>query len=91
MSCCPKVGTLEWALAGAAGLLNAASRRHRAEEEVIQARRDVCRACPDRTSSARLATRPSQGMTTLSVCKVCLCNIAAKTSLKDATCCAGKW
>lgn len=92
MSCCPKVGTPEWALAGARGLLKAASAEHREAEPEIQRRREICRACTDRTGGQ--GRRFEGRMTTLSVCLVCVCNIAAKTSLKaesGGVCCAGKW
>lgn len=92
--CCAPVGSLEWALAGARGLLNSVSATHRESDAEIQRRRDICRGCPNRTRSASPRHAKSDGLTTLSICTRCVCNIAAKTSLKaesGGVCCAGKW
>ena len=91
MSCCQKVGSVRWAAHGASGVVKAALGVDMAPKHVLEARRSVCRACPDRTSSGNPKFAKTKGMTSLSFCKICKCNIAAKTSILAEKCCADKW
>jgi hypothetical protein len=68
-------------IAGARGLAKVATRIGIASPEVVQARRDACRQCPEVTA----------GLTGLSTCKKCGCFIRAKTKVADETCPEGKW
>ena len=62
-----------------------------ATEEVITARRDVCRECPEATRSEKYRNKPSKGLTNLSQCRLCACLIKYKTMAKEEKCPAGKW
>lgn len=79
-----------WIKRGALGLAKAAAqsaglRVDQAAADVIDARRDRCRACP----SARPV--PAGNLSHWSHCRECGCLIAAKTRLASETCPLGKW
>lgn len=76
---------------GAAGLAKAAAGIDRAGDATVQARRDLCRECPEATRNSDLRFAKNRGLTTLSRCKLCDCFIAAKTLIRSETCPAGKW
>ena len=59
--------------------------------EQLAIRRNHCRACPDRTRSEAKKFIGKQGLTTWSMCLICHCNIAAKTSLASESCPKGLW
>jgi hypothetical protein len=61
----------------------------RAPQEVVKARRDVCRACEH--SEKRKRIDGEIGLTTRSVCAACQCPIAGKTAAMDGRCPEGKW
>ena len=92
MGCCDqmkaKAGLLK---RGVIGLGRVALRIGIASPSVIGDRRDLCRVCPEATRRDDWQDRPSQGLTTMSKCKLCRCIIAAKTQLKSEKCPAGKW
>lgn len=81
---------------GIVGLTKAAAQSagiavDKAPRGVVQARRDVCRECPEATRNEAKISTPTKGLTTLSRCKKCNCFIAAKTKLASQSCPMDKW
>lgn len=60
-------------------------------KDVLKTRRDLCRSCADRTKSDDPKWQAKNGLTSWSMCLVCHCNIAAKTSLLSESCPKGLW
>lgn len=87
MSCggCSKI------VKGAIGLTKSALQIDRAEPEVIQSRRDICRECEHATRNPKFITKESKGLTNFSQCRKCSCFIAPKTTLREQSCPLGKW
>jgi len=54
-------------------------------------RRDICRVCEYATRNESRMDRPTKGLTALSRCIKCECNIKAKTSLASEKCPENKW
>ena len=61
--------------------------------DVVAARRDLCRECPEATRTTRQEARfvAAKGLTTASRCLKCNCFIAMKTMDPAAICPLGKW
>jgi hypothetical protein len=77
--------------AGGGGLLKSTLRIGVAPEEVIRARRDLCRDCPSATRNSDEKFSMQRGLTTFSVCRECGCYIAAKTRLNSESCPLKLW
>lgn len=73
-------GTRDY-FAGMIGIAKAVARIDRAEPATIARRRVICRGCPESIPSA-IGTMK---------CRLCGCQLWAKTTLKDQKCPAGKW
>ena len=70
---------------GVVGLTKVGLRIGIADQSVIQARRDICRVCPEATIN------PIIGLSNISKCKQCGCFLSAKSQLKSEKCPLGKW
>ena len=91
MSCgdCPKFPSM--IVHGVVGLTKAALHIDRASDAVIAERRDQCRNCNHATKRLARAHLPTKGLTNLSRCLLCRCNIAAKTMIAGESCPGAKW
>lgn len=78
MGCCDRI------IHGVVGLTQSALGINSAPDDVIQQRRELCRACPEATTYHGDPTRFSQ-------CRVCKCFLKAKTQLQTESCPLGKW
>ncbi len=63
----------------------------KAPDDIISARRDVCRNCEYSTKNKDKINTPSKGLSLRSICTNCKCFIAAKTQLLNEQCPLGKW
>ncbi|HEV7299202.1 MAG TPA: hypothetical protein VGN72_07545 [Tepidisphaeraceae bacterium] len=57
-----------------------------ARDDVVQARRDQCRACEFATRNHDPKHAATKGLTNLSRCTICNCFLAAKTRLASEQC-----
>jgi len=76
---------LNTAANGAIGLGRVALRLGIATTNVIKNRRDKCRLCENSTKN------PKMGLTNFSYCKICKCNIMAKSQLLNEKCPNAFW
>lgn len=76
---------------GCIGLAKAALHIDRASEATILLRRDYCRNCDKATRSKDPKFSRFNGLTSLSRCTGCGCNIMAKTVIKHEVCPLGRW
>lgn len=67
---------------GATGVVQATLRLDRAPAGLVSRRRDACRACPEATRNRRQLHLPTRGLTSLSACLVCGCNLFKKSQLR---------
>lgn len=88
MDCCDEIAFLAH---GATGVAKSLAGIGKAPETVIKERRDICRRCPNRTTNKSQRYAANAGMTTLSMCLRCKCNIALKTRNADEQCPDGLW
>lgn len=58
---------------------------------VIKARRDKCRVCPYAFKNPDQKFASTNGLTNLSQCSKCSCNIALKTKIKSEKCPIAEW
>lgn len=100
MGCCnnrqPTTGSLvqrmvKTAAKGAVGLTKVALRVGIAKDDIIKLRRDRCRVCEFATKNADPKYAANNGLTNLSRCTKCHCNIKAKTQLVSEHCPVGQW
>ena len=60
-------------------------------EENIKKKRDICRECSEATKTHAFLNHSCKGLTSLSFCKLCKCNILLKTRLSTEHCIINKW
>jgi hypothetical protein len=94
--CCPGGMTPGKLIHGAAGLAKAGLQLVGVSVDEVPAtvlleRRDHCRECRAATKDPHPRYAVNKGLTALSVCRDCDCNIAAKTRLASEACPRGKW
>ena len=58
---------------------------------IVRARREICRACPRRTSNPAPRLKRSRGLTSASICLEAGLSIAEQTLDEAAACPLGKW
>lgn len=85
MGCCQKI------VQGVVGLAKVAAGVGLADDAVVAARRNACRACQHATRSTDARYAANAGLTTFSRCLACGCFIAAKTKLVGEQCPLGYW
>jgi hypothetical protein len=68
---------------GATGLIRAVLHIDRAPDEMIKARREICKPCPH-LSAAKALLR-------IRYCDKCKCLLKAKTEDRKEKCCDGRW
>ena len=92
MSCLDNVvNCAEKIVHGATGLAKAALHIDMAPLYAMQDRRNHCRNCEHVTRNLKRIHLPTKGLTTLSRCKLCDCNVAAKTQIAAEICPIKKW
>ena len=62
-----------------------------APAHIIKARRDKCRVCPYSVKNPDPRHAATNGLTNLSQCTKCDCNIALKTKIKSEKCPIAEW
>jgi hypothetical protein len=88
MGCCDGAKKI---VKGAMGLTKAALAIDQVSDGEKLRRRDICRDCPQATRNQHRLHLSTKGLTACSMCKVCSCNIKAKTSLVTEHCPESKW
>lgn len=78
-------------LKGIVGISKLLVGKNKADETMIQKRRDICRECEFATRDKALLDRPSKGLTAYSQCLKCACVLKYKTMLCEERCPVGKW
>jgi len=90
MGCCGQ-GIINTVMHGAVGLSKVALRVGITDQETIQKRRDICRFCEFSSKNKNPKFDSTNGLTNMSTCSKCHCNIRMKTQLTTEKCCENKW